>query len=93
MGQFTETVRFVAPDQTSVLHKGECKFALPNAAVNATTFTIFGQVQFKVAGTYFIEILVDDVMKLRYPVPVLVAQAPKGPAAQPTPPPPPSPAG
>jgi Family of unknown function (DUF6941) len=86
LGQFTETVRFVAPDQTSVLHKGECKFALPDAAVNATTFTIFGQVQFKVAGTYFIEVLVDDVMKLRYPVPVMVAQPPKGPPARPTPP-------
>lgn len=87
LGQFTETVRFIAPDQTTVLHKGECKFALPDAGVNATTFTIFGQVQFKVAGTYFIEVLVDDVMKLRYPVPVMVAPPPKTPPARPTPPP------
>jgi hypothetical protein len=32
---------------------------------------VFGQVEFKVAGNYFVEVLVDDVMKLRYPVPVM----------------------
>jgi len=29
-------------------------------------------VEFKTAGTYYVEVLVDDVMKLRYPVPVMV---------------------
>jgi hypothetical protein len=33
---------------------------------------VFGQLEFKTAGTYFIEVLVDDVMKIRYPVPVMV---------------------
>jgi hypothetical protein len=90
LGQFTETVRFIAPDQTTVLHKGECKFALRDAAINATTFTIFGQVQFKAAGTYYVEVLVDDVMKLRYPVPVLVAPPAQQPG-RPSPPPQPAP--
>jgi len=73
VGQFTESVRFVAPDQTSILRKGEVKFTLQDAALHATNVTVFGQVEFKVAGTYYIEVLVDDVMKLRYPVPVIVA--------------------
>jgi hypothetical protein len=30
-------------------------------------------VEFKTAGVYFVEVLVDDVMKLRYPVPLVVA--------------------
>jgi len=87
VGQFTETVRFVAPDQTTVLRKGEVKFALQDAALHATNVTVFGQVEFKMAGTYYVEVSVDDVMKLRYPVPVLVApppshpQAPQGPPA------------
>ena len=38
---------------------------------------VFGQVEFKTAGTYFIEVLVDDVMKLRYPVPLVVAPPPE----------------
>ena len=87
IGQFTETVRFMAPDQTTVLRKGEVKFALQDAALHATNVTVFGQVEFKAAGTYYIEVLVDDVMKLRYPVPVVIAPAqshphpPQGPVA------------
>jgi hypothetical protein len=85
VGQFTETVRFIAPDQTTVLRKGEVKFALPDAAMHATNMTLFGQVEFKTAGTYYVEVLVDDVMKLRYPVPVMLAPPPPNqpPGAQP----------
>ena len=87
VGQFTETVRLVAPDQTTVLRKGEVKFALQDAALHATNVTVFGQVEFKVAGTYYVEVSVDDVMKLRYPVPVIVAPPPQGtPPAQQVPP-------
>src|SRR6266481_7647642 len=73
VGQFTESVRFVAPDQVTLLRNSEVKFALQDAGWNATNVTVFGQVEFKLAGTYYIEVLVDDVMKLRYPVPVIVA--------------------
>ena len=72
LGQFTESVRLVAPDQVTVLRKGEVKFALQDANLHATNVTVFGQVEFKTAGTYYVEVLVDDVMKLRYPVPVMV---------------------
>jgi hypothetical protein len=80
VGQFTETVRFIAPDQTTVLRKGEVKFALQDAALHATNVTVFGQVEFKVAGTYFLEVLVDDVMKLRYPVPLILNPPPQPPS-------------
>src|SRR3954452_2512360 len=90
VGQFTETVRLIAPDQTTVLRKGEVKFALQDAAGNATNMTLFGQVEFKVAGTYYVEVLVDDVMKLRYPVPVILA--PQNQQQPPTPPNPGAPA-
>jgi len=86
LGQFTESVRLVAPDQTTVLRKGEVKFVLQDAALHATNVTVFAQVEFKVPGTYFVEVLVDEVMKLRYPVPVIVAPPQNQPQ---TPPPPP----
>src|SRR5437763_2426001 len=72
-GQFVESARLIGPDQTTVLRKGEVKFTLQDAALHATNVTLFGQVEFKTAGTYYVEVLVDDVMKLRYPVPVIVA--------------------
>src|SRR5579862_2638648 len=89
VGQFTETVRLIAPDQTTVLRKGEVKFVLQDAALHATNVTVFAQVEFKTAGTYYVEVLVDDVMKLRYPVPVLVAP-PQTPGQAPSPPPTPA---
>ena len=88
VGQFTESVRLIAPDQTTVLRKGEVKFALQDANLHATNVTVFGQVEFKTPGTYFMEVLVDDVMKLRYPIPLIVTPPP---TQNPPPPPPPEP--
>ena len=86
IGQFTENVRLIAPDQTTVLRKGEMKFELRDPALSATGVLVFGQVEFKVAGTYYIEVLVDDVMKLRYPVPVVLVPPPNQNPQQPPPP-------
>jgi hypothetical protein len=86
IGQFVENVKLIAPDQTTVLRKAEMKFELRDAAMHSTNVMVFGQVEFKAAGTYYIEVLVDDVMKLRYPVPVILAppqnQNPQAPAAE-----------
>src|ERR1044071_8706300 len=76
VGQFTESVRLIAPDQTTVLRKSEVKFALQDAMFHATNVSLFGQVEFKSAGVYFVEVLVDDVMKLRYPISLVVAPPP-----------------
>jgi hypothetical protein len=76
IGQFNELVRLIAPDQTTLISKSELKFELRDPALSATNVTFFGQVKFEVAGTYYIEVLVDDVMKLRYPVPVVLAPNP-----------------
>ena len=76
IGQFTESLRLVAPDQTTVICKGEMKLELRDPAMQATNVMFFNQVKFEAAGTYYIEVLVDDVMKLRYPVPVILAPPP-----------------
>jgi hypothetical protein len=86
IGQFVESVRLIAPDQMTVLRKAEMKFELRDAALHSTNVMVFGQLEFKTAGTYFIEVFVDDVMKLRYPVPVILAppqnQNPQPPAPE-----------
>src|ERR1041385_475097 len=88
MGQFTESFRLLAPDQTTVLRKGEVKFALQDGSHAATNVTVFGQVEFATPGVYFVEVLVDDVMKLRYPLPIVLVP----PQQQPPGPPPKNPA-
>ena len=70
IGQFNENIRLIAPDQSTVVSKGESKFELRDPAMSATNVMFFGNVKFEVAGTYYVEVLVDDVMKLRYPLPV-----------------------
>ena len=72
-GQFRETVRLIGPDQTTVLRQGEMKFALQEVTQNATTVTVWGQIKFEVAGAYYFEVMVDDVMKLRFPLVIAVA--------------------
>jgi hypothetical protein len=86
LGQFNESIRLIAPDQITVISKAETKFELRDPSHSATGVMVFGNVQFKAAGTYYIEVLVDDVMKLRYPVPVILMpppnQNPQPPAAE-----------
>ncbi|MBI5384757.1 MAG: hypothetical protein HZA90_08710 [Verrucomicrobia bacterium] len=86
VGQFIETVRFLAPDGATVLRKSDIRFALRDAAHNATNVTFLGQLQLPTQGLYHIEVLVDDVMKLRYPVPVVLVQ--QQPESEPPPAPP-----
>ena len=80
-GEFTGTVRLVAPDQVTLLGKCDVRFSLPDPAAQATNVAVFGNITFNVPGIYFVEVLVDDVMKIRYPLPLVVT-----PPAHPEPP-------
>ncbi|MBM3876826.1 MAG: hypothetical protein FJ386_08930 [Verrucomicrobia bacterium] len=84
LGQFSEVVRVMAPDQLTVLRQSQMKFALNDPGMNTTNATVFGGLEFKTDGVYWVEVLVDDVMKLRFPLPVIVVPPP--PAGQPGPP-------
>ncbi len=83
LGQFTECTRLLAPDQTTVLRESKVKFLLQDPVHNASNLSVFTNVELKEAGVYHLEVLVDDVMKIRVPVPVAVApvQQPDRPAA------------
>ena len=76
VGTFTESVRLIAPDGATVLRQSQVKFGLQDAAHHAVNVTLFAQIEFAAAGVYFVEVLVDDVMKLRYPIPLIVQPPP-----------------
>lgn len=76
IGTFTQSVRLVGPDGTTPLRQSTCRFGLQDATHHAINVTVFTQVEFASAGIYYVEVLVDDVMKLRFPVPVVVVPPP-----------------
>jgi hypothetical protein len=78
VGQFTETVRLVGPDGQTVLRKNDIRFALQDPAHSATNVAFLGQLQLSAVGVYHVEVLVDDVMKLRYPLPIVMLPPPQG---------------
>jgi hypothetical protein len=78
IGQFNEVVRLIGPDSSTVLRQSQVKFQLQDPSHNATNVTLFGQLKFETAGVYYMEVLVDDVMKLRFPIPVRIVTPPGG---------------
>jgi hypothetical protein len=78
VGTFTENVRLIAPDQMTVLRQSEVKYTLKDAMHNATNVTVFGQIKFEAPGVYYVEVLTEDVMKLRFPLPLVVVPPPPG---------------
>lgn len=72
LGQFTETVRLIAPDQTTVLRQCEVSFTRQDVIQTTTNLAVLGPAVFATVGVYFVEVLIDDVMRIRYPVPLIV---------------------
>lgn len=73
VGDFRETVRVLAPDQKTVLAKTDVRFNLDNPHRQTNNGSRF-MLKIEAAGIYFVEVLVDDILKLRYPLPVALAQ-------------------
>jgi hypothetical protein len=76
VGGFTQNVRLIAPDQSTLIRESKLQFALQDPAHNASNLSMFAQVELKAPGVYYVEVLVDEVMKLRFPVPVVIVQPP-----------------
>lgn len=72
-GVFRQQTRILAPDGiTEVLKGREVEIKLPSEDQTATSVEVFVNPQFKSAGTYWIEILLDDNIKMRYPFTIRV---------------------
>lgn len=78
IGNFHETVKMIATDGKTVLRENKTQISLPTPNHHFTSGTVFGQPKFESAGVYYIEVYVDDILKIRYPVPVTLVNPAAG---------------
>lgn len=68
-GTFTQRSRIIHPDQQSVLAEGQnVQVTLPSPEAAATSVEVFMNVSFPTTGTYWVEILLEQDLKIRYPL-------------------------
>jgi hypothetical protein len=82
IGDYTQGTRILGPDEETVLAMATTEFRLGNEDSHTTNVNIFAGLQFTQAGAHHVEILLDDEMKLRFPIRVMLPPAAtSGPAA------------
>jgi len=68
-GEFQQRTRILKPDMSSVLVEGKnIPVRLPSAEATATNVEVFMNVSFEEEGTHWIEVLLDNDLKIRYPL-------------------------
>jgi len=67
-GGFKQRSRILKPDESVLVEGKEVKVTLPDCEATATSVEFFVNVKFEAPGTYWVEILMDGEMKLRYPL-------------------------
>lgn len=71
-GEFHQRSRIVKPDgSTAVVQGQDVRITLSDNEATATSVEFFMNVVFEIAGTYWIEILLDGDLKVRYPLKAL----------------------
>jgi len=76
-GEFTQQSRLLKPDGMTVVVQGKpVPVKLHDSEANATCVEIFLNVKLEAAGTYWIEVLLDNQLKLRYPLKAAQIQPP-----------------
>jgi hypothetical protein len=79
-GEFTQQSRLLKPDGMTVLIEGKpVPVKLPDSEANATCVEIFLNVKLEMPGTYWIEVLLDNQLKLRYPLKAAQLKPPQNP--------------
>jgi len=68
-GEFVQKSRILKSDGITPLIEGkQVRVKLPDSEATATSVEFFMNVRFEKEGTYWIEILLDEDLKLRYPL-------------------------
>ncbi len=68
-GTFTQRSRIVHPDQKTILTEGQkVQFHLTSPEAAATNVEVFINIIFPETGTYWVEILLNEDLKIRYPL-------------------------
>jgi len=79
-GRFHQHSRILGPDGNTVMIEGkDVEISLPDSEATATSVEIFMNVKFETQGTYWIEIMLDGDLKLRYPLKAATVQNKRGP--------------
>jgi hypothetical protein len=74
IGQFEQVTRLVGPDDETIIAEAKTQFQLGNEESHTTNVNIFGGIQFTQPGPHHVEIHLDDELKLRYPLRVILPQ-------------------
>jgi len=81
-GSFIQQTRILKPDQRTLLIEGKhIPVKLPAEDTTATNVEVFVNVEFAEAGTHWIEIHLDNTLKIRYPLRVSIVPHPVPPPA------------
>lgn len=79
-GRFKQRSRILLADGNITLVEGQdVDVQLPNGEATATSIEFFMNVKFDKEGIYWVEILLDSDIKLRYPLKVMKVQMPAPP--------------
>ena len=78
-GTFTQRSRITGPDGHALVDGRPVKVVLPNPEATATSVEFFVNVRFESEGTYWIEILIEDDLRVRYPLRARVIKRPAKP--------------
>lgn len=76
-GQFTQSTRIIGPDgQTPAIIGKNIPIKLVSDKQAATSVEIFINAKFEQEGTYWVEILLDEQLRMRYPLAIKLVQPP-----------------
>ena len=83
VGRFHQHSRILGSDGDTVVVEGtDVEIRLPDSEATATSVEIFMNVTFATEGTYWMEILLDGDLKLRYPLKAVTVQGHMGAGGQ-----------
>jgi len=76
IGRFRHRSVIIACDDEEKVAEAETAFDLAALDHHATNVHVFPGIQFPKYGVYHVEILLDDALRLRFPLPVVFASGP-----------------
>ncbi len=78
-GSFKQSTRIIGPDaHTPAIVGKEVEIKLAEDTHTATSVEIFVNPKFELEGTYWVEILLDGQLRMRYPLAIRIVQKPGG---------------
>lgn len=78
-GEYRQLSRLIKPDQKTVIAKGQSiPVKLPGTEAVVTNVEFFINITFTESGVHWIEVLLDNDLKMRFPLRVTPLQSPTG---------------